>query len=151
MEQLHSFQVDRSPSFSFSLSLQPFCMLSRLLCTHHLFLNLRSISTIRLDSREIQKLVQNTPSFNLYSCVTCYNPCFPLLKFITVDDTSMLNVVRPTNIYFGHLFEIIQFKALLLFCVLPCKHVDSSSLTQVLITFLMLHVSLAYVCMWRCH
>ena len=42
--------------------------------------------------------------------------------------TPMLNVVRPTNLYFGHLFEIILFKDLLLFCVLPCKHVDNSSL-----------------------
>ena len=40
----------------------------------------------------------------------------------------MLNVVRSTNIYFGHLFEIILFKDLLLFCVLPCKRVDNSSL-----------------------
>ena len=91
-------------------------------------LNLQSISTILLDSREIQKLVQNTPSFNPYSCVTCYSPCVPLLKFITADDTPMLNVVRPTYISVGHLFEIILFNDLLLFCVLPCKHVDNSSL-----------------------
>ena len=91
-------------------------------------LNLRSISTIRLDFQEIQKLVQNTPSFNPYSCVT-YVPCVPLLKFITADDTPMLNVVRSIYIYisFG-LFEIILFKDLLLFCVMPCKHVDNSSL-----------------------
>ena len=125
MEELHSFQVDKSPSFSFSSSLKPFRMLSRLLCT---LLNLWSVSTIRLDSWEIQKLVQNTPSFNPYSCITCYNPCVPLLKFITADDTPMLNVVQPTNIYFGHLFEIILFKYLLLFCAFPCKHVDNSSL-----------------------
>ena len=51
-----------------------------------------------------------------------------IIKFITADDTPMLNVVRPTNIYFGHLFEIIPFNDLLLFCVFPCKHVDNSSL-----------------------
>ena len=76
----------------------------------------------------IQKLVQNTPSFNPYSCVTCNNPCVPLLKFITADDTPMRNVVRTTNIYFGGHFEIILFKYLLLFCAFPCKHVDNSSL-----------------------
>ena len=76
VEELNSFQVDKSPSFSFSSSLKPFRMLSRLLCT---LLNLWSVSTIRLDSWEIQKLVQNTPSFNPYSCVTCYNPC-PIIK-----------------------------------------------------------------------
>ena len=81
----------------------------------------------QFDSREIQKLVQNTPSFNPYSCLTCYNPCVPLVKFITADDTPMLNVVRQ-HISLGHLFEIILFKDLLLFCVLPCKHVDNSSL-----------------------
>ena len=124
VEELHSFQVDKSP-FSFSSSLKPFRKLPRLLCT---LLNLWSVSTIRLDSWEIQKLVQNTPSFNPYSCVTCYNPCVPLLIFITADDTPMLNVVRPTNIYFGHLFEIILFKYLLLFCAFPCKHGDNSSL-----------------------
>ena len=121
MEELHSFQVDMSPSFSFSSSLKPFSILSLLLCT---LLNLWSVSTIRLDSWEIQKLVENTPSFNPG---ICYNPCVPL-KFITADDTPMLNVVRPTNIYFGHLLEIILFKDLLLFCVFPCKHVDSSLL-----------------------
>ena len=31
------------------------------------------------------------------------------------------------QIYFGHL-EIILFEDLLLFCVLPCKHVDNSPL-----------------------
>ena len=92
-------------------------------------LNLRSISTIRLDSREIQKLVQNTPSFNPYSCVTCYNPCVPLLKFITADDTPMLNVVRPTYISILDI-EIILFKYLLLFCVLPCNHADNRSLIR---------------------
>ena len=116
--------------------------------------NLRSISITRLCSREIQNLVQNTSSFNPYTCVTCYNPCVPLLKFITADDTPMLNVVRPTNISFGHLFQITLFKDLLLFCVFPCKHVDNSSLILRFINtsfnnFLILYVPLAYVCM--CH
>ena len=107
-----------SPSFSFSWSLKSFRMV---LCLFLDFLapslNLRFISIIRLDSREIQKLVQNTPSFNPYSCITCCNPCVPLLKCITVDDTPTLNVVRPTYISFGHLFQIILFKDSLLFCV----------------------------------
>ena len=62
--------------------------------------------------------VQPLKIFALYChllFLTCYNPCVPLLKFITAEDTPMRNVVRPTNIYFGHLFEIILYKDLLLF------------------------------------
>ena len=51
-----------------------------------------------------------------------------LHPYVLKDDTPMLNVVRPTNVYFGHLFEIILFKYLLLFCAFPCKHVENSSL-----------------------
>ena len=117
----------RYESFLFLLVTKTFSYgpmsLSRLLC----IIALRSISIIRLNPREIQKLVQNTPSFNPNSRVTCYNPCVPLLKFTTADDIPMLNVVRPTYICFGHLFQIIMFKDSL-FCIVPCKHVDHSSL-----------------------
>ena len=55
-------------------------------------------------------------------------PIAPSLKSTIAGDIPISNIFFPTKIYFGSFFlYIIKFKASLLFCVFPCKHLLNSS------------------------